>query len=110
VAALIVGGLVWFFTVGKGSGQGFPFFQICGIQNLANSSKNLTKLVECTPQKKKKKIQIFQILLLKKLEISSEKNHWMGFEGKVFLSILCCCRSGDLSVRRFSQILAINKL
>jgi hypothetical protein len=39
--------------VGKGWGQGFRFFQICGIENLANSSKNLTKLVECTPQKKK---------------------------------------------------------
>jgi hypothetical protein len=60
--------------VGKGWGQGFRFFQICGIENLANSSKNLTKLVECTPQKKKK-IQNFPILLPKKLEISSEKNH-----------------------------------
>jgi hypothetical protein len=60
--------------VGKGWGLGFRFFQICGIENLANSSKNLTKLVECTPQEKKK-IQNFPILLPEKLEISSEKNH-----------------------------------
>ncbi len=57
-----------------------------------------------------KKIQNFPILLPKKLEILSGKNYWIGFEGSVFISILCCCRSEDLSVKIFSQNPATNKL